>query len=344
MPLNTIQYMTTPSRWRGSWRILMPTTVAEILIAYIGTHNTGTFVGAVVVLTITLPMIVAVSREPGIGVFLALIGSLGFLYWSPTAQNSNFYLVVAIWVGSTFTVAVASHHQHLLRDQLTSRILMAEGEERARIANDLHDDTVQVLVAALLRLESIPDTSNDEAFQKAMVSLREALARLRSLSFQLRPPQLASGGLPEAIPDLCADIAPRLQEIGAQLDCYVAPAVSRYAPMAEELIHRTVLEALTNALKHSKATQVNVSVTQDGSLRAVISDDGRGFDVRKLGETLDDRYHMGLPAKRERMEWAGGRMDSRSIPGQGTTIDVSLPVHGLGAPVPEPVAARPGHP
>jgi signal transduction histidine kinase len=317
----------------------VPATVAEIAIAYLATHNTGIFVGAVTILTITLPMVVAVSREPGIGVFLSLVGSIAFLYWSPNAGNSNFYLVVAIWVGSTFVVAIASNHQHLLRDQLTSRILQAEGEERARIANDLHDDTVQVLVAALLRLESIENMQGDPTYQRALMSLREALSRLRSLSFQLRPPQLATGGLREAIPDLCADMTPRLREVGAQLDCYVAPAVTRYAPMAEELIHRAVLEALTNALKHSKATQVNVSVTQDGSLRAVISDDGRGFDVAKLGESLDDRYHMGLPAKRERMEWAGGRMDIRSIPGQGTTIDLSLPIHGLGAPVPQPPPA-----
>jgi signal transduction histidine kinase len=341
MPAQTAGYLVHPRRWWASWRVLAPGLVAELAIVYVVTHYQSVFLGAISILAITLPMIVAVSREPGAGVMMALLGGIYFEDAGVVqGSQSNFLLVVAVWVGSTFFVAVAANHQHNLRDELTSRILLAEGEERARIANDLHDDTVQVLVAALLRLEAIPNTKGNEAFEKALASLRAALTRLRSLSFQLRPPQLASGGLPEAIPDLCADMAPRLREVGAQLDCYVAPAVTRYAPMAEELVHRTVLEALTNALKHSRATQVNVSVTQDGSLRAVVSDDGRGFDVRKLGETLDDRYHMGLPAKRERMEWAGGRMDIRSIPGQGTTIDLSLPVHGLGAPVPDP----PGQP
>lgn len=302
--------------------------VAEIAIVLGTGHAFAVFRGSLGVLAITLPMIFAVLEDPPVGVLIALVGATGFILTSatPGLTNVNIALVMVTWTATTFIVAVVSGRLYRARSELLSRILTAEGEERRRIANDLHDDTIQEITAVCLLLDRAEvDAKRLPTFQRAIELLRTALERLRTLSFQLRPPTLEHGGLPSAIPDLCVEMRRRFAETNCQLVCEMV-GVGRYAPAVEELAHRIVLEALQNAYRHAAARHVRVVVRQVAlGVEVTVRDDGRGFDPGLLGQSHESRRHLGLASKLERVRWAGGSMDITSAPGKGTTIHAVLP-------------------
>jgi signal transduction histidine kinase len=94
-------------------------------------------------------------------------------------------------------------------------------------------------------------------------------------------------------------------------------------PSTELLVYQVAREALTNTIKHSRAKTVWISLRHDaGAIALSIEDDGHGFDT---GRDKDER-HFGVELMRERAEMAGGRLDLRSSPGDGTTVSLRVPV------------------
>lgn len=332
MPKQTINYILHPRRWAVDRYWLLVGGFAELVAILLLTHYYVPHLSAgTSILVLMIPVVIAVYR-PGVGVILAIGATVAFNFLVPDfyAHALDTIIALLLWVVFTFVVAVVtSHYQDSLR-LIYNRILDAEGEERRRIANDLHDDTIQVVVAALLRLDMVPEeTKHTKNYSIAVQSLRDALERLRRLTFQLRPPQLQKEGLAVAVVDLCREMEIAFDEQNMDLECRVAPNVGRYPPMVEELCHRVILEALVNSLKHSRARHVRVGVEQKGDrLCASITDDGRGFTpegriIRRLDH--EKLLHLGLTAKVERAEWMGGTLQIRSSPGQGTSIELRVP-------------------
>jgi two-component system, NarL family, sensor kinase len=93
----------------------------------------------------------------------------------------------------------------------------------------------------------------------------------------------------------------------------------------EVLLFAAARELLTNAATHADAANVSVDLQgDDGSIRLVVRDDGRGFDVGLLPQRIAEG-HIGLQSQRERVESAGGRFEIRSSPGRGTAVEIDLP-------------------
>jgi two-component system, NarL family, sensor histidine kinase UhpB len=215
------------------------------------------------------------------------------------------------------------------RERVLEEMLRAEEAERARIATELHDDTIQVMAAALIAIDRVTAALGDvrapreaESLRAARAILQQAVDRTRRMTFELRPPLLEANGIEPALRDL-AEEAGRESGFTVALDLRVA----RYPFAIEDLVYRTVQESLANARKHAAARHVEITVAENADdLAGVIRDDGRGFDVRTALDRSRMRMHIGLDAMRERVHLAGGTLEIRSAPGGGTTVEFAIPL------------------
>jgi signal transduction histidine kinase len=225
--------------------------------------------------------------------------------------------------------ALADSEQH--RRHILGSLLHAEEDERSRIATELHDDTVQVMTAALLsmdRLAMISRTGDVNRVASAVAHTRavleEATERTRRLMFELRPAILHESGLGPAL-ELLAEQTARETGAATQVDV----AARRYDAAVEELVYRTVQEALANARKHARPTVISVRLAEeDGGTGLVgeVADDGRGFDPVMIQRRSDAALHLGIESMVERIRAAGGDVDLRSAPGRGTRVAFSIPL------------------
>jgi signal transduction histidine kinase len=199
-------------------------------------------------------------------------------------------------------------------------------EERNRLARDLHDSVTQQLFSMMLtaqaaraHLEKNPQrtAAQLERLQETAVA---ALAEMRALIAQLRPPALADQGLVTALQQYSASLSRRE---GLRIEMSVS-GNERLARGFEQALYRIVQEALNNTIKHAHATSVRVVLefaTEHVLLHII--DDGHGFDAQS--HTSEDGRHLGLVSMRERAAEIGGTLDVHSQVGAGTEIVVCVP-------------------
>lgn len=210
------------------------------------------------------------------------------------------------------------------RQQLVVALLDAHEEERGRIANDLHDDAIQAITAVVLRLEMLARRLSDPKQREGIERLREstaaALERLRKLLFELQPASLHTQGIAVALRVFLEDLE-RTQGLGFELD---TDGWREPREPTRTLLYRCAQEALANVRKHARASHVEVSLNAQGDTFSIrVSDDGVGFDPE---EGLRVRLgHLGLPSMRDRVRMAGGSLHIASRPGDGATVEMSLP-------------------
>jgi len=224
--------------------------------------------------------------------------------------------------------ALADSERH--RRHILANLLQAQEDERSRIATELHDDTVQVMTAALLSMDRLAMISRKgdlrrvgSAVTHTRAVLEEATERTRRLMFELRPAILHESGLGAAL-QLLADQTARETGASAEVDV----DARRYDPAVEELVYRTVQEALANARKHASPTAITVRLGENGGTGLVgeVADDGRGFDPVLIQRRSNAALHLGLESMMERIRAAGGDVDLTSAPGRGTRIAFSVPL------------------
>jgi signal transduction histidine kinase len=202
-------------------------------------------------------------------------------------------------------------------------------QERARIASELHDDTIQVLTAAGLRLDDIArrlDAEGESATAAGVYGVREliggSIERTRRLTFELYPPNLDHEGLATTLAALGRGVA---EEQGT-LEVEVVVDVEDLPRPIEQLAYRTVKELLTNARKHANAKQVTVAVTVDGdALYGVVKDDGCGIGEGALAKARWG-FHLGLETTADRLRQAGGALEITSEPDRGTRAAFTVPL------------------
>ncbi len=217
------------------------------------------------------------------------------------------------------------------RQQLLERVVTAQEQERQRIAEDLHDDSVQLLVAIGLRLgvvrRHLPEPAPPElqAALARLASLEEevarAIGRLRHLIFELHPSHLEDSGLGAALQVYLERLAAPDETPRYEL---VDRCTTTLPPHLGHALYRMAQEAIANARTHAHAQTVTVVVEDDddGVLLSV-SDDGIGF----VPEAVRTRPgHLGLTAMRERAAMAGGWCRIDSAPQHGTRVRCWVPV------------------
>jgi PAS domain S-box-containing protein len=222
--------------------------------------------------------------------------------------------------------ALAESEAH--RREILSRMLQAEEVQRSQIATELHDDTVQVMTAALIQLDRtalVAARTGNERLSSTLAltraTLEEATERTRRLMFELRPAVLHDHGLLEAMRVLAAQVG---REVGAHVE--VVGTGARYDLAVEELVYRTAQEALANVRKHARPRAITVTLSErSGRIVGEVEDDGTGFDVVDVRTRPSAPLHLGLDSMVERVRAVGGEVTVESAPGSGTRVRFAIP-------------------
>lgn len=207
--------------------------------------------------------------------------------------------------------------------ELTSQLIASQENERRMVARELHDQIGQILTALHMQLAAHRARTADSALDVPIELAEEALAHARDLTASLHPHILDDLGLNAALNwQINRYVRPSLGEV--RFTCELTP--ERADPTIELVVFRVVQEALTNVVRHAKASCAEVELrVADGWLQLSVADDGEGF---RAGDTWFDRSRqasIGVASMRERVEELGGVFDIDSAPGMGTRLRVLLP-------------------
>jgi len=244
-------------------------------------------------------------------------GSLGF-YYADSRQFSDEDIRLGMSFGNQAALAIENAR---LRVQAEQAAIL---QERSRLARDLHDSVTQLLYSLTLlveagrRLARSGDWARvDEALARLSQISQQAFKEMRLLVYELRPLALRRAGLVRALQQRLDTVERRA---GIEATLTVDGNVELPARLEEELYH-IAQEALNNALKHAAATTITVYILADERRIALeIRDDGKGLDLSTAG----GEGGIGLSSMHERAEKLGGALTITSVPGQGTTVSVTV--------------------
>jgi signal transduction histidine kinase len=205
--------------------------------------------------------------------------------------------------------------------ELTQALLAQEKATASRLAQVLHDELGQTLAAIRIDFVSdVPLAGPDEQARHARVDrlIDQAVREVRQVLAELRPTILDESGLYEALKNEMA--APRMSAEGVEVSLAAAPQLrgQRWDSSVEYAAFMVAREAIANAVRHSRASSVRVSLTGNaGSLRLEVSDNGEGFEP--AAQTARPG-HLGMVGMRERSIAIGARFEVTSSAGQGTSV------------------------
>lgn len=214
-----------------------------------------------------------------------------------------------------------------LRD-VAARAFGAQEAERTRIARELQEETAQTLSLLMLRLRVAKRTPEEERRAQLMDEMRAELAevaeRIRGTARALQPPALTDLGVAAAIEAFARTAAPD----GPPIHVVSTDIRGLLTTDGELALYRIVQEAVGNAVRHAGASEIQVSVSRNGEWVVTdVSDDGCGFSE----DRLELRQSLGLFGMQERALYAGGSVAVDSAPGEGTRVQIRIPVAELDA-------------
>ncbi|MGA2192800.1 MAG: GAF domain-containing protein [Nitrospirota bacterium] len=236
---------------------------------------------------------------------------------------------VAIETSSFYIRTIEKYNENLQR--LSNRIIETQEEERKRISRDLHDELGQSLTAIKINLDMVKD-GLPQGMEHLKTKIGDAidlvvqtLDSVRRLSFELRPSMLDDFGLSMVLGKLVSDFKKRS---GIEVEFIEEGPEGRLLPQVEVVLYRVVQEALTNVLKHARATRVAVSLRKDpekGMVSLLIEDNGTGFSITPDGHAKDSKG-FGLMGIKERVSLLGGNFRILTEEDRGTRLLIDIPL------------------
>jgi signal transduction histidine kinase len=229
---------------------------------------------------------------------------------------------------------IAMQNAHLFQELKTERdqIIKAQSEAQRRLARALHDGPTQTVAAIPMQISRARHllnkdiTAAGEALMQTEELARRTSRQLRHMLFTLRPLVLESEGLIAALESMAEKTKETFdQNVLIQCD---RELVEELDMNTQTVIFTIAEEAVNNARKHAQAQHIWVKVTrlQDDLAFLEIEDDGKGFLVEGVLENYDGRGSLGMINMRERAELVQGAFHIKSVPGEGTSIQVVLPL------------------
>jgi signal transduction histidine kinase len=219
--------------------------------------------------------------------------------------------------------------QSELRRELLKKVIVAQEEERKRVARDLHDELGQGLASITLSLDNFEHLQVSEPkeaesqIRKARGQITDMTDQMHDMIVNLRPSALDHLGLE---PALRTYGRPMLEEAGVKLNL-TSELKFRLPVEIESTVFRTFQEALTNIVRHAKAQRVTIRLAmRDGIFEGEVADDGRGFEIDQVDPVDSSGKGFGLLGMDERVALCGGELKILSKPGSGTRIQVYIPV------------------
>jgi signal transduction histidine kinase len=308
----------------ASLRVMLDALTGQIMLTTVLAAITGITAAAALTWLLTRPI-------------LQLVGA------AQSVERGDFRQQVMRWANdeigeltdafNAMVAALAKAHDEraerdLLRIQYVKGVIAAQEEERRRIARELHDSTSQTLTSLVIGLRQLSEFTNPAETRQRAEELRAIAAQtlddVHGLALQLRPSVLDDLGLPAAIQRHVADCRRRhLLNIDVAI---TGLDDERLSPEVETALYRITQEGLTNIIRHAQAETASIFIERsNGTVRAVIEDDGIGFKVDHV-EKLEG--HLGLYGIRERTELLGGKLTIESERGRGTSLYIEVPVEG----------------
>ena len=199
-------------------------------------------------------------------------------------------------------------------------------EERQRVARELHDSVTQSLYSLTLLAAAAQRSAHDGNMERTlrnidsigMIAL-QTLKEMRLLVYELQPSTLESGGLAEAIQR-------RLDAVEEHAGMQTKFINESHQPISKQVeieLYGLTQEALNNSIKHGGATTITVRLSEkDDSILLDIIDNGKGFDLKQA----ESKHGTGLISMNKRVDILGGRIEISTEPGEGTRIQVSVPI------------------
>jgi len=250
-------------------------------------------------------------------------------------SKKNFYLygsVILLFLGLVVAYLIVRNHKYkqekLLQAQMheqqeiaTKALFEGEQKERIRIARDLHDSIGQMLSVIKMNLSNVSQQDEGSPVMAATFSLvDDTIGEVRNISHNLIPEEL-NFGLFAAIEELCSQV--NLGSIHVNLDISAEARTVKFEQADELSIYRIIQEILSNMVKHSQATLVEITIQlSPGNMTMQIKDNGKGFDTRKI-----DQYKgIGWKNIAARINLLDASIEMRSEKLTGTEIDIIIPV------------------
>ena len=198
------------------------------------------------------------------------------------------------------------------------RALAAQEDERLRIAREMHDGIGQTLTAIALQAEraAAMDTVDRELLGRLASSAHESLDEVRRLARELRPEALDDLGLGNALITLCRRMG---TEGGVRVEHHLQPGMPALSPEAELVLYRVAQEAITNAVRHARASRIDLTLGRTADdVELIVADDGGGHPGHRRAGHARDRRDAGAGA-------AGGRAPDAQLGPRGGDAGVSSP-------------------
>ena len=224
--------------------------------------------------------------------------------------------------------AAAALHASEERKQVLHQAVLAQENERTRIARELHDSLGQYLTALQLGLNAIGRSNSDPAVGDELARLRDLTSEIghevNRIAWELRPTALDDLGLETAIAQYLEEWCERSQ---LQFDLQVNLGHRRLPQTIETTVYRALQEAVTNVVRHAEAQHVAVILEMVGrQLQLIVEDDGKGFPLNDDSGGGQGTLHLGLLGIRERLALVDGTLEIESSPDGGTSLFVRVPV------------------
>lgn len=219
------------------------------------------------------------------------------------------------------------------RELYISNIIRAQEEERKRIARDLHDDTIQSLIAISRNLDSMISKlskSNSETdgfklhLEETWHLIEQTIKGVRAFSQDLRPSVLDDLGLVPAVEWLANRMS---KNLSIKTECQIDGKVKRLPLEMELALFRIVQEALNNIAKHAQANTVLISITfRSDKLAISLRDNGKGFYPPLTIPEASKKGQLGIMGMKERSQLFQGKLEIYSLPDQGCTVIIEMPL------------------
>lgn len=248
------------------------------------------------------------QRTIGIGALATLVVAFASFVWSRLRDQRR----------------QREHEEELRHEQLQRfmEVVAAQEAERSRIAADLHDGIGHVLGALKLNASVLHavDEREQAILERSRAMIDDAARDVRLLSHELMPRSLEDLGLVPALRELAQRIDGS-GSVAVSVEC--EPEEITLPDAVRIALYRIAQEVMANMLKHAGARSISIVLRKEPRLlRMLIRDDGRGFRV----EEMDRSGGLGWRSIRARVELIRGRLTVRSAPGEGTTVEVGLPL------------------
>ena len=216
------------------------------------------------------------------------------------------------------------------RSQLLKKVILAQEEERKRVARELHDGVGQALTALVMRMGSAEEIVGQDApkarqqLEELRLLTSETIEDVRRLISALRPSVLDDMGL---VPAVRWYVDTYLDKAGVKASLTTTGQVQAIPSHVEISVFRVIQEALTNIIRHSQASKAEIVLDfSNSTINGRVTDDGVGFDVPQTRQGANSYTSVGLLGMEERANLLGGKLRIDSQPGRGTSITFEGPL------------------